>query len=81
MCPCVIGENATCCGSGGNRVTGMVDADKEFVSRSSSSSAFTVTTCRGCFLVSWQNQAVLALNQMMVDKASCGRIGVPRCEI
>ena len=35
----------------------------------------------GCFLASWRNQAVLALNQMMVDMASCGQIGVPRCEI
>ena len=49
MCPCVIGENATCCGSSGNRVTGVVDADKEFVSRSSSSSVFKVTTCGGVF--------------------------------
>ena len=49
MCPCVIGENATCCGSGGNRVTGVVDADKELVSRSSSSSVFTVMTCGGVF--------------------------------
>ena len=49
VCPCVIGENATCCGSGGNGVTSAVDADKEFVSRSGSSSVFTVTTCGGVF--------------------------------
>ena len=49
MCPHVVGEDATCCGAGGNRVTSVVDADRELVSRSSSSSVFTVTTCGGVF--------------------------------
>ena len=49
MCPHVVGEDATCCGTGGNRVTGVVDADRELVSRSSSSFVFTVMTCGGVF--------------------------------
>ena len=49
MCPHVVGEDATCCGAGRNRVTGVVDVDRELVSRSNSSSVFTVTTCRGVF--------------------------------
>ena len=49
MCPHVVGEDATCCGTGRNRVTGVVDADKELVFRSRSLSVFTVTTCGGVF--------------------------------
>ena len=47
MCPHVVGEDATCCGTGGNRVTRVAGADIEFVSSSDSSSVFMVMTCGG----------------------------------